>query len=98
MAAAGWQQHRIPAFGDWNYNYLRDDDWPAVTPCFDFASAMRTTAARPAAQQKSNKVRYSRSTTYHARGHNGFQKIVFEYFSSCTANYTLEFLRQTRED
>ena len=55
------------AFGDWSYP--RDDDgagvhdWPPVTPCFDFASAMRTTAARPADQHRSNKVNYSRSTT-----------------------------------
>jgi hypothetical protein len=65
MAANGWQQHRIPAFGDWNYNYSypRDDgagvdDWPPVTPCFDFASATRTAPApRPAAQQKCEKVK-----------------------------------------
>jgi hypothetical protein len=63
----GWQEHRIPAFDDWNYNYSRDDgagidDWPPVTPCFDFASAMQT-AAPPADQHKSKKVKYSRSTT-----------------------------------
>lgn len=98
MEAAGWQQHhRIPAFGDWNYyDYPRDDDdgagvhdhWPPVTPCFDFASAMRTTtAARPAAQQKScDKVKVAvphNDTKTYSTVHNGFQKIFYKYFSSC---------------
>jgi hypothetical protein len=85
------------SFGDWNYNYSRDDgagvdDWPPVTPCFDFASAMRT-AAPPADQHKSKKVKYSRSTTQQYK-----ENIFFKYFSSCTAKYTREFLRQTTED
>lgn len=84
-AAGGWQQHRIPAFGDWNYNYPHDgvEDWPAVvTPLFDFAPARRT-AARPVDQQKCNKVNYYIVGVPCKQDATGFRNnIFFKFFYS----------------